>query len=168
MARNDKDFLGLEVVNLEDASLVGEVDGLVVDERSASVVAFVVNMGLYEAKLLPFRAIRGLGEDSVMVDSAASLKPVSGSGELEEIAKRNVLGFETIVLNDAGDMVGTVGDYFVDPATGRIRGIEVVVEGENNERSYVIPMSEVIRIGTELVMVKAGFKKRAVSSGETL
>jgi uncharacterized protein YrrD len=168
MARSDKDFLGLEVVSLEDASVVGEVDGLVVDERSASVVAFVVDMGLYEARLLPFRAIRGLGEDAVMVDSAASLKPVSASGELEAIAGRSVLIAETMVLSDAGDLAGMVGDYFADSATGKIRGIEVLVESEGNERSFVIPMSEVIRIGTELVMVKAGFKKRAVPSGETL
>jgi uncharacterized protein YrrD len=168
MARNDKDFLGLEVVSLEDASVVGEVDSLVVDETKAAVVAFVVDMGLYEAKLLPFPAVRSLGEDVVMVDGAASLKPVSASGELEQVASREVLVSETLALTDAGDLAGVVGDLYVDPATGKIRGIELVVESDDSERSYIIPMSEVIRIGTELVMVKAGFKKRAVPTGEAL
>jgi hypothetical protein len=43
-----------------------------VDEAKASLVAFVVNMGLYEAKLLPFSAVRGLGEDAIMVDSVSA------------------------------------------------------------------------------------------------
>ena len=168
MARNDKDFLGLEVVSLEDASVVGEVDGLVVDETTAAVVGLVVDLGLYEAKLLPFSAVRGLGEDAVMVDSASSLKPVSESPDLEEIARREVLVSDAMVLTDAGNLAGTVGDYFVDPDTGRISGLEIVVETDDDEISYFIPMTEVIRIGADLVMIKAGFKKRAVLSGDAL
>jgi uncharacterized protein YrrD len=168
MARNDKDFLGLEVVSLEDASVVGEVDGLVVDESKRAVVAMVVDLGLYEAKLLPFGEIRGMGEDAVTIDSAKVLRLVSKSGDLEEIANRDVMVSDSLVLTDAGDAVGTVGDYFVDPATGSIQGLEIIVEGEEEDEAVLIPTGEIIGIGEELVLVKTGFKDKAVPTGEAL
>ncbi|HZK49355.1 MAG TPA: hypothetical protein VFD74_07135 [Thermoleophilia bacterium] len=171
MARIDKDFLGLEVVSLEDASVVGEVDALLIDEN-ATVAGLVIDLGVYEAKVLAFSDILSIGEDAVMIETAASVKPISQNIALEEVAELDVHVTDTLVMTDRGDLVGIVGDYYVDPATGAIKGLEILREDSEEEteeeEAYLVPSSQVIRIGAELVMLKAGFEAAAVPSPDAL
>ena len=169
MARKDKDFLGLEVVSLEDASVVGEVDALLIND-SAAVAGLVIDLGVYEAKVLAFSDILSIGEDAVMIGAAAAVKPISQDAALEEVAELDVHVSDTLVMTDKGDLVGIVGDYYVDPSTGAIKGLEILPEDseEDSDQAYLVPSSEVIRIGSELVMLKAGFEGRTVSSPEAL
>lgn len=169
MARKDKDFLGLEVVSLEDASVVGEVDALLIDD-SATVAGLVIDLGVYEAKVLAFSDILSIGEDAVMIGAAGAVKPISQDAALEEVAELDVHVSDTLVMTDKGDLIGMVGDYYVDPGTGAIKGLEILPEDseEHSDEAYLVPSSEVIKIGSELVMLKAGFEGRTVSSPDAL
>lgn len=171
MARRDKDFLGLEVVSLEDASVVGEVDGLIVDEKTNAVAGLIIDLGIYEAKVLAYSDVLNVGDDAVMIDSAGVVKPISQHSSLKEIAERDIDPCDSLAITDKGDIVGVVGDYFVDPASGALKGVEVVVDEEDDcdeGTVYVLPMADVVRIGADLLMVRAGFQANAVSSGEDL
>lgn len=169
MARKDKDLLGLEVVSLEDASVVGEVDGLIVDETRGRVAGLVVDMGLYEAKVISYDDIRTIGEDAVMLDGAGSLKPISEHPELRQIAERDVNIDDALAITDAGAIVGLVGDYYIDTASGEIKGVEVTSGEDDGEgRTYIVPADVVVRIGKDLVMLASDFTGRAVASGERL
>ncbi|GAB4250748.1 MAG: hypothetical protein Kow00129_11600 [Thermoleophilia bacterium] len=168
MARRDKDFLGLEVVSLEDASVVGEIDGLVVDEEQNKVVGFVVDMGLYEAKILPLSDTQTVGEDAVLVSKADVVKPISQSGQLQQIAERGIHPDDALVITDKGDVIGVTGDFFVDPADGSLKGIEVLVGEDSDERTLVVGISSVVRIGSDIVLVSADYDTAVVGSGEDL
>ena len=169
MARRDKDFLGLEVVSLEDATVVGMVDALLVDEQ-ATVVGLVIDMGVYEAKVLALSDILSVGEDAIMIASADSVRLISENTTLEDVAELEVYVSDALAMTDQGDLVGIVGDYFVDPGTGEIKGIEVLPEEEEYEsgEALLVPASQVIRIGSELVMLHAGFEKNTVPDPEAL
>lgn len=169
MARKDKDFLGLEVISLEDASVVGEVDALLIDDN-ATVAGLVIDLGVYEAKVLAFSDILSIGEDAVMIGAAAAVKPISQDAALEEVAELDVHVSDTLVMTDRGNLVGIVGDYFIDPGTGSIKGIEIIPEDSegDSEEAYLVPSSEVIKIGSELVMVKADFEGKTVPSPDAL
>jgi uncharacterized protein YrrD len=168
MARRDKDLLGLEVVSIEDASLAGEVDGLIVDETSNRVAGLLVDLGLYEAKALAFADIVSMGEDAVTVESSAVVRPISQQPELEGIVEREVHVSESLAISDKGDILGTTGDYFIDTKSGEIRGIELLVEDDDGERTFVVAMSGVVRIGVDLVMFDADYRPKAVLSGDDL
>lgn len=168
MARRDKDFLGLEVVSLEDASVVGEVDGLIVDEAANRVVGLLLDMGIYEAKALAFSDVACIGEDAVMIESTAVVKPISEQSDLEQVVGRDVHVSDSLAISDRGDIVGTTGDFYVDSESGEIRGIELVAEEDTGEQTYVMPIGSVVRIGADLVMFNADFARRAVPSGEEL
>ncbi|MCZ7663527.1 MAG: PRC-barrel domain-containing protein [Thermoleophilia bacterium] len=172
MARNEKDFLGLEVVSLEDASVVGEVDGLIVDETTNSVVGLVLDLGIYEARALAFSDVLSVGEDAVMISSPQSVKPISQHAALLEIAERQIEVSDALAITDKGNVIGVIGDFFVDPATGNLKGVEVISDEDADEpdgpKAHLVPMDEVVRIGAELVMLRDGFEGRAVSSGDEL
>ncbi len=171
MARSDKDFLGLEVVSLEDASVVGEVDALIVDDTKNAVVGLVIDLGVYEAKALAFSDILSIGEDAVMIGASSAVRPISQHSALEALAERDVQVADTLVMTDHGDLVGVVGDYYLDSATGVIKGIEVLPEDMGDDdvaATYLVPASDLIKMSAELVMIKAGFEERAVDSEESL
>ncbi|MHB9150090.1 MAG: PRC-barrel domain-containing protein [Thermoleophilia bacterium] len=165
----DKDFLGLEVISLEDASVVGEVDALLIDDN-ATVAGFVIDLGVYEAKVLAFSDILNIGEDAVMIGAAAAVRPISQNAALEEVAELDVHVSDTLVMTDRGNLVGIVGDYYIDPGTGSIKGLEIIPEdseGDSGE-AYLVPSSQVIKIGSELVMLKADFEAKTVPSPDAL
>jgi uncharacterized protein YrrD len=172
MARSDKDFLGLEVVSLEDASVIGEVDGLIVDETANAVAGFVLDLGIYEAKALAFSDVVSVGDDAVMIGSAQVVKPISQHDRLRDIAEREIEVSDALAITDKGNVVGVIGDYYVDPATGALEGLEVVFDedgdGPEGPSACIVPIDQVIRIGSDLVMLKDGFESRAVDSGEAL
>lgn len=168
MARSDKDFLGLEVIGLDDASLLGEVDGLIVDETTKRVAGLIIDMGLYEASVLPFDRITALGEDAVLVESAEAVRPLSQEPELEAVAQRSIQLDELLILTDGGDVVGMVGDYFVNPGDGSLAGIEIVIDAEAGEETHVVPISAVVSIGTDLVMVSSKYRTMAVGGPDDL
>lgn len=171
MARKDKDFLGLEVVSLEDASVVGEVDALLVDDEGASVVGLVIDLGVYEAKVLAFADILSIGEDAVMIGAPTAVKPISQHAVLEAVAERDVQVSDTLAMTDRGNLVGIVGDYYVDSTSGAIKGLEILQEdlddGDSAE-AYLVPIADVVRISAELVMLKDGFEDRALASADAL
>lgn len=169
MARRDKDFLGLEVISLEDASVIGEVDGLIVDETVAAVVGLIIDMGIHEAKVIAYSDLLSVGDDAVMVESSAVVLPISEHATLREVAEREVEVCDAYAITDKGDVVGAIGDYFIDPATGAIKGVEVIPEEEDEPvKVLVASASDIVRIGTDLVMIRAGFESRAAASGDAL
>lgn len=168
MARKDKDLLGLEVVSLEDASLAGEVDGLIVDETANRVIGLLVDLGIYEAKAIAFSDLVSIGDDAVTIESSAAVRPISQHEELERVVERDAQVSECLAISDRGDILGTTGDYYVDTRTGELRAVELLVEDDDGERTFIVPMSGVIRIGVDLVMFDTGFRSKAVATGEEL
>lgn len=168
MARNDKDFLDLEVVDLERAEVIGGVDGLIVDEATKAVAGLVVDLGIYEAKAIRYGDVVSVGEDAVTVESTQAVKPISEQPDLEEIAGRGVTVCDEIAITDGGDIAGVTGDFYVDTDSGEIRAIEILVPEENGESIYTVPISNVVRIGADIVMIQAGFVAQSVGSGEDL
>lgn len=168
MARSDKEFLGLEVIGLDDASSLGEVDGLVLDETTRRVAGLIIDVGLYEANALPFDRITTVGEDAVLVESAEAVQPISRETELEAIAQRSIQLSDSLVLTDGGDVVGMVGDFFVTPADGSIAGIEVVLDTETGDEYHLLPASAIVSIGADLVLVTSKYRTMTVGGRDDL
>lgn len=169
MARNDKDFLGLDVVSLADGMVVGTVDALLVDDN-ATVAGLVMDLGIYEAKVLSYSDILNVGEDAIMISSADSVKLVSEHPALEEVAELEIFVTDALAMTDRGELVGVVGDYFVDPVSGTIKGIEVLPDegGHEAETTLIVPASQVLRIGPELVLIRADYEQNAVTDATSL
>jgi uncharacterized protein YrrD len=169
MARKDKDFVGLEVISLEDATVVGKVDGLIVDASERRIGALVVGLGIHEAKVIPQADVVGIGDDAVTVRGAGVVKRISECPPVEELARRGVQLADELVLTDGGDLVGVVSAYFVDPHTGDIRGLELSPGPDEPHRpSHTVRAKDIVSLGKELVIVRAGSESRDAGSGESL
>jgi sporulation protein YlmC with PRC-barrel domain len=155
MARTESDFLGLEVVSLEDSTVVGEVDGLLIDERHNAVAGLILDAGIYEANVVAYADLRSVEGETIFVDSSAVVQPLSRHPQLAAIAERDIRIVGEVVLDDRGDVVGIVQSYSINPTNGALVSLEVTPEDVNGATGYILSMDDVIRIGDELIVVRS-------------
>lgn len=162
MARIDTELLGLQIVSLEDASIVGEVDGLIIDDASMAVAGFLVDLGLYEASVLPFASASSIGNDAIIVPSAAALKSVTADAALEALAKKDITISDAKAITRSGKTVGIIGDFFVDTATGAIEGMEFIASEQTGYHAdvSVLPTVGVIRLGRDIIVLADDYHQR--------
>ncbi len=162
MARIDTELLGLQIVSLEDASIVGEVDGLIIDDASMAVAGFLVDLGLYEASVLPFASASSVGNDAIIVPSAAALKSVTADAALEALAKKDITISDAKAITRSGKTVGIIGDFFVDTATGAIEGMEFIASEQTGYHAdvSVLPTVGVIRLGRDIIVLADDYHQR--------
>lgn len=157
MERYDKDFLGLEVVSLQDASVVGEVEGLIVDDQTKVVAALIVNTGSYRSRVLPYALVRSVGEDAVVVESADGIKLISEAPELEALVERDVVLPGAYLLTEGGTLLGKLAGFLVDTVSGGITSLAVTeedgAEAADPQAALLIPAGSITSVGPEIVIV---------------
>ena len=170
MARLDTDLLGLPIVSKEDASIAGEVDGLIIDEQALRVAGFLVDLSLYEALVLPFAKAQAIGEDAIIVEAASSVARLSEDRELEDLTKREITLSGVVAITLAGKNVGAVGDFFVDGQSGDLVGFEFLPleEAVYPRDTVVLPISVVHRLGRDIVVLTNDYDQHFMADGEAL
>ena len=117
---------GRAVINLEDASKVGEVEDLLVEQQSRRIVSLKVRTGLFSAsKLVPATDIRNVGADAVTISVGTAKESTESSPPLVELT--TILGNK--VVTDAGTFVGDLHDILLDWTNLAITGYEVRESG---------------------------------------
>jgi uncharacterized protein YrrD len=170
MARIDTDLLGLQIISRADASIVGEVDALIIDDSGPRVVGFLVDLGVYEASVLPFGKATAIGADAVIVESADSLTIVSADTELERLAVKDVTITDATAITVSGKSVGILGDYYVDTESGDIVGVEFIPSDFSvyPKEPAVIPASCIERLGRDIAVLKDNYHQHLLRDGTSL
>ncbi len=156
MTRLDTELIGLQIVAADDASVVGEVDGLLIDDLALKVAGFLVGLGLFEASVLPFGSVRAVGNDAIIVASATSLIPIKEHAALETLARKEITVSDAKAITAAGRSVGTIGDFYVDTESGEIVGLEFVASDQSvyPRGTAIIPASTIHRLGRDIVVLE--------------
>ncbi|MHB1343945.1 MAG: PRC-barrel domain-containing protein [Thermoleophilia bacterium] len=170
MARIDTDLLGLQIVALDNAMVVGEVDGLLIDDAAVKVAGFLVDLGLYEASVLPFGSAHAVGLDAVVVESASKITPISASPALEALAEKDVTISDAKAITRSGRTVGTIGDFFIDTVTGDVVGMEFIAADQTvyPREAAVIPASTLYRLGRDIVVLEDDYDKHLMKDDASL
>ncbi len=159
MARIDTDLLGLQIVALDTATVVGEVDGLLIDDATVKVAGFLVDLGLYEASVLPYSSAHAVGLDAVVVESGSKIAAISADPALAALAEKDITITDAKAITREGRTVGTIGDYFIDTETGDVVGMEFIAADQTvyPRETAVIPASSVYRLGRDIIVLEADY-----------
>lgn len=127
--RKGKSLLGLSVVGQSDGKHLGQVHDLFFDHDSDELLAFVLAekdlFGLIDAQIVPWREVRSITGDVILVESAASKMPLKSEPRIREMAQRETVLSGTQVLSQEGQNLGTLADMVIDETTGQVLGYEV-------------------------------------------
>ncbi len=124
-----KNLLGLSVVGQADGRNLGTVHDLFFDHDTDELLAFVLAekdlFGLIDAQIVPWREVRSISGDVILVESAASKVKLRDESRVHSMAKRETVLSGTQVLSQDGTQLGTLADMMIDETSGRIMGYEV-------------------------------------------
>jgi len=127
--RKGKSLLGLSVVGQEDGKNLGTVKDLFFDHDTDELLGFVIAekdlFGLIDAQIIPWREVRNITGDVVMVENSASKIHLRDDPRAREMSQRETVLSGTQVLSQDGQKIGTLADMFIDETTGRVTGYEV-------------------------------------------
>lgn len=132
------------VIDTSSAQTLGRVGGLILDPQTRRVTAVVVQGA--ERTVVPFEEIASFGKDAVTLDGADALREPEGEreektidGDLDPIGKD--------VLDEDGDLLGTVADIEFDPGGGDVTQILLADDQLSPRR--------LIGVGSFAMMVRA-------------
>ena len=124
-----KQLLGLQIIGQNDGKHLGAVHDLIFDHDSDELLALVLAekdlFGLIDAQVVLWKSVLKVGNDAILVESAAARIALRSEARLSDVATRETALSGTKVLAQDGANLGTLADMCVDETTGQVLGYEV-------------------------------------------
>ena len=127
--RKGNSLNGLAVIAQSNGENLGKVLDLVFDHVADECVALVVKhrdaFGLIAAQVVPWSEIITIGSDAVMVRNPASRVVANDHQHIKALMEREHHLSGTKVYTTDGQHLGSFGDVYLEPETGKVLGYEV-------------------------------------------
>jgi uncharacterized protein YrrD len=121
------ELIGRPVVSEDAGAKIGEVSDLLVD--GDRVIGIVLAGGIMSSEhVLPFSAVRLLGEDTVIALSATALIGAKQWNQSNGKSQRLTSLRQKQIITVNGQVLGLVGDVYVD-GSGTVTGYDVETRG---------------------------------------
>jgi len=145
------DILGLPVISICEGSELGTAKVLVIDPVQGSVAAIAVEDGKWYlgAKLLPFAAVSGIGENAITVESSDQILSLANAPDMEKFLAADVKVIGAKVLTKTGRFQGKIVDISIDE-NGKIASCDV--EEASGEKT-VVSGARVITFSKDVVII---------------
>jgi sporulation protein YlmC with PRC-barrel domain len=122
-----RSLIGKPAVSQSSAEDLGALGQPTIDIHARSVAAWPVGSGR-KARMIDHTHINAFGEAAAMIDDEANLRDFDDAAE-KAAAKGKLSVLDALVISDAGNRLGTVGDVDVDlDADGAL--VALTVDGE--------------------------------------
>ncbi len=155
--RKGKDLVGLPVVSLSQAVLVGTIRDLLIDPGRGTITMLLLAEGNQQkpSKQVPFRTVRRIGPHAVMVEQEAAVTPISEQPSAQRLfsGPSHLQGLR--VLTESGRTVGTVSDVVLDERSGTIERYEISAGHLRDAMSGRVSLSATVplAVGPEFMIV---------------
>lgn len=158
MLFKSRKLLAMPVVNLADGQQLGRVRSIVVDPKALAVVALALEAGglFKEQRVIPFAAVKSIGEHAVTVEEASAVARLSSVPDLAPLVRQPAAILGARVMSEDGRFLGNAEEYFFT-AQGAID--HFVVSG-GTWRTFIqgkalLPAQAVRTVGQGSIIVKA-------------
>ena len=151
---------GFPVVNLEDGSMLGKVQELLVDPAEKKVAALLVGeKGFLKGRshFIPYSRVNNIGKDVITVEPEKQLVTADDQAQLENLKKYSFLGNN--VITEDGDYLARIQDYTFNPQSGKITSL--LLYDFREEMRIKAEMSfnveGVLNLGRDYIIVRSNY-----------
>ena len=142
------------VISIQEGLEIGTVSELVVNPEKKSVEFLLVERADQaregEVLAIPFRETIGVGEYAVTIEDQRILLDLSKMNIAGSLLDNRVQIIDEKVITRKGKLLGTVSEYMVDPESGSITMIELVMEDDSQQE---LPLEAIVSFGRQVVIV---------------
>ncbi|QGT98892.1 hypothetical protein SYNTR_0299 [Candidatus Syntrophocurvum alkaliphilum] len=153
--KKSQEIIGLPVFSIIDGKKIGQVKDLVVNPEEGKVEFILVSNGSWYvgARVLPYKAVMGVGEHAVTTESDNQLTNISETNNANSLLERNVELKGNRVLTNKGNLIGIISEYSIDEETGEILSLEFKTAQDESETEN-IEASQILTYGADVLVVK--------------
>ncbi len=162
MIMKAKTIKGFPVVSLEDGSLLGKVQELLIDPREKKVEALLIGeKGFLKGRtqFISYGRIKNIGRDVITAELEKQLTTTEDHTRLENLKRYSFLGNN--VISQDGDYLARVQDYTFDTRTGIIESL-LLFDGRKEmqiEAETPLSMKGVLNLGRDYVIVRTDYRE---------
>lgn len=165
-------FLSLPIVSLSEGQHIGYVKSLVIDARTKSLAALVVDLkGFFkDQRIIPYSKVISVGEDAITIDKGAYVEKSASLPEILSLIKEKLSIIGTRVITQNGKTLGVAEEYYIDPETGRITQIQISggkLEGLLNGKA-LLQAEYISTIGQDVIVTEKGSETHLVTADKGL
>ena len=122
-----KKLMGMAVYSVQEGQNLGQVKNLVIDAKEKRLLAMVVEKKRLtrEDKLLPFAAVKSVGDDVVTVERGQALERRGMDASVMRALRRPVQPLGARCFTAGGKTAGKVEEYYFDVGDGSIAQLEI-------------------------------------------
>jgi uncharacterized protein YrrD len=152
-----KEMIGRNIIALSSGTQIDKVHDLVFDHDANQVLALLVDEGGWfrAAKVVPFEAVRSIGEDAVMIDDDSHVVSARDDSRIADLLETKIGLIGTKLLTTDGRDLGKIADVYFDESSGKVMGYEAtggLFSDLSSGRTFV-PAPETISIGENAAIV---------------
>ena len=157
--KKSTEILSLPVFSIREGEELGTIKAFIINAAAKSVEAFLIDDGKWYlgAKLLPAKAVAGLGEFAVTVESSDNVVGVADFPDIEPLLVANTSVIGTKVVTTAGRILGRVTDFMVEN-DGNIAVCEYT--GDNGDNQQVL-LENIITLGKDVLFIRDASEEQA-------
>lgn len=161
-------FLSLPIVSLSEGQHVGYVKSLVIDARTKSLAALVIDLkGFFkDQRIIPYSKVISVGDDAITIDKGIHVEKSASLPEILGLMKEKLSIIGTRVITQSGKTLGVAEEYFIDPVTGLITQIEISggkLEGLLNGKA-LLQAEFISTIGQDVIVTEKGSEAHLVTA----
>lgn len=151
---------GFPVVNLQDGSMLGRVQDLIVDPVKKKVEGLLVGeRGFLKGRVqvIPFEQVNSIGKDAVTVENGDVLAPVENYPPLKAIKDYSFLGNN--IISNEGNYIARAQDFTFSTKTGQIENIllyDIRVRDRSDQDLY-LDIEAVISLGKDYIIAESAY-----------
>lgn len=153
--KKSQEILGLPVFSIVDGRKLGQVKDLVINPEEGKVDFILVSNGSWYvgARVLPFKAVMGVGEHAVTTESETHLTSINETSSANSLLQRNIEVKGNRVLTNKGNLVGVVSEYEIDESTGKLVRLEYKTALDET-KIEIVDAENVLTFGADVIVIK--------------
>ncbi len=153
--KKSQEILGLPVFSILDGRKLGQVKDLVINPEEAKVEFILVSNGSWYvgARVLPFKAVMGVGEHAVTTESESHLTAINETSTANSLLQRNIEVKGNRVLTNKGNLIGVVSEYEIDEHTGKMVRLEYRTALDES-KIEIVDAENVLTYGADVIVIK--------------
>lgn len=164
--KKSNEVIKLPIISISAGDQLGQVNSLVINPEKFSVDFLTIQQEDWQVsvKAIPFKKVIGIGEYAVTVENESSVIDLNEIPIANQLLNKKVGIIGSKIMTRKGELLGEILEYYLNDDNGELMGLSI----KAGQKDVILPISSVITLGKEMVIVNEHAKEAFLTEAEQL